>query len=120
MVQGSDDLGGRLAGLIPTAEDLTELSILLDKYKEGMAQTADTLSGALSVQDNGGAYGQVSVLRFESMKPENFGFEEGEVEREELAAMVAAGLEQTCREVNPLACLVRLQIPGLPPVEGSD
>ncbi|MGH2952193.1 MAG: hypothetical protein ACRDKX_09130, partial [Solirubrobacterales bacterium] len=81
--------------------------------KGGLAQTADTLSGALSTQDNGGPLAQIDVMNIEPLRPENFGLKAG-ADRELLARRFSRALERTCRTENPLACLMRFQTPGLP------
>ena len=73
MLQGTRGLTAKVNGLIPTARDLVALTRTMVHYRNGGAQLADTLSGATSVNDNGGTYGQVDVLEFEDPKPENFG-----------------------------------------------
>ncbi len=122
-LEGTTGIKRRIQKIVPVAKQLTTLARIMDRYKEGAAQTADTLSGAMSVQDNGGAYGQVSFLKFDSARPENFGFPkaEGERGREAMQVAIAKALEQTCRNENPYACVARFQIPGLPkqPLSGG-
>jgi phospholipid/cholesterol/gamma-HCH transport system substrate-binding protein len=119
LVQGTEGLRKRARAQIPIMRGLTELTRRLDTYKEGGAQTSDTLSSALSVQDNGGGYGQVDVIRFEPLKPENFGLPAAAARSPNggpslLEREVARALELVCRRENPYACLVRFSIPGLP------
>ena len=113
LVEGTRGIGARARGIIPGAEDLAALAKRLDKYKEGMRQTADVLSGSFSAQDRGGAYGQVSFINIEPMRPENFGFEGG-TSTEEFARRAARAFELACLTENPLACYFRFTIPGLP------
>jgi hypothetical protein len=99
--------------------DLTALVRRLDAHKEGMAQLADTISGALSVNDRGGTYGQVDVLQFEDPKPENFGLGAGAAEAggggpSPLERRLARALELSCRTQSLYACVARFSVPGLP------
>ena len=119
MLQGTRGLPAKAKRLIPTAVDLVRLARIMDDYRNGGAQLADTLSGANSVNDNGGTYGQVDVLEIEDIKPENLGFP-GSAARSssdgrpsELQRKLALALELACKD-NPAACLMRFQIPGLP------
>ena len=112
-------LDRKARAMMPTVRDLAALAELLDRYKEGSAQTADTLSGALSVSDNGGVYGQVDVLKFEPAKPENLGFPaaagSGRGERPgRMERLLAVALERVCERENPWACVARFSVPGLP------
>jgi phospholipid/cholesterol/gamma-HCH transport system substrate-binding protein len=96
-----------------------KLARILDRYKKGLPQTADTLSGAISVQDRGGPYVQNDFLKFEAPRPENFGMPESLTRRNGKASSplelaVATALERVCRQGVVAACLARLQIPGLP------
>ena len=90
----------------------------MDEYRNGGAQLADTLSGANSVNDNGGTYGQVDVLELEDPKPENFGLPASAARSRDggpslLERKLAIALERTC-EQNPCACILRFAVPGLP------
>jgi hypothetical protein len=105
-------------GLAPTARDLLALARLMNRFKGGAPQLADTLSGATSVNDTGGAYGQVDVLEFERPKPENLGLPpSAAADRGErpsvLERKLALALERSCSE-NPAACVLRFIVPGLP------
>ena len=73
LLQGTQGLRGKVERLIPTAVDLVRLARIMDEFRNGGAQLADTLSGATSVNDNGGTYGQVDVLELEDPKPGNVG-----------------------------------------------
>lgn len=121
LLKATAGLDEKARGLVPTARDLTSLARLLNHFKEGSAQTADTLSGALSVSDNGGVYGQVDVLKFEAPKPENFGLPSsmarapaGHAGSDFLQVKLAAALEKLCVASNPWACVARFDVPGLP------
>ena len=118
LLQGTQGLTGKVERLIPTAEDLVRLSRVLDEFRNGGAQLADTLSGATSVNDNGGTYGQVDVLEFEDPKPENVGLPAAAARSRAgrpsvLDRKLALALERTCKR-NEVACLLRFMVPGLP------
>jgi hypothetical protein len=96
-----------------------KLNRILKRYRTGIPQTADTLSGALSVQDRGGPYAQVDFLKFEAAKPENLGYAaaaarslRGGPSKVELG--LSRALERYCRRGIAYACVARFQIPGLP------
>jgi phospholipid/cholesterol/gamma-HCH transport system substrate-binding protein len=117
-LKGTHGLTEKVEGLQPTAEDLVTLARTLDRFRNGAAQLADTLSGATSVNDNGGTYGQVSVLEVERPKAENFGLppSASEAEPGELSTLerkLAIALERTCAD-NAYACVLRFAVPGLP------
>ncbi len=119
MLQGTRGLTAKVNGLIPTARDLLALTRTMARYRHGGAQLADTLSGANSVNDNGGTYGQVSVLEIEDPKPENLGMPASAARSSDgrhslLERKLAIALERTC-EQNPYACVLRFSVPGLPP-----
>ena len=118
--RGTRGLRDRVRDLVPQARAMRALAKRLDVYKGGFRQTADVLSGAFSAQDRGGAYGQVDLINIEPLRPENFGYG-ADTSRETLKRQVARALELTCREQNPIACVFRFQIPGLPddPVTGG-
>lgn len=118
LLRGTRGLPRKVKGLVPTARDLLALTRLMDRYKGGAAQLADTLSGATSVNDTGGAYGQVDVLEFEQPKPENLGLPPAAARDRgrrpsPLQRKLALALERTCPE-NPSACVLRFMVPGLP------
>lgn len=118
MVGGTRGLRERARKLIPVARDLARLSRRFDRYKAGVAQTADTLSGVFSVQDRNGAYAPIDILKIEGAKPENFGFESdsrGDPGTERaLDRGLARALEALCKRDNGFACLMRFNTPGLP------
>lgn len=116
------DLRGALETLGPAARSLHEpvaqlLPTLraIDKNKTGIGQLGDNFSGVFSTNDANGP-----ILRglgfFEPFDPRNFGFPGGTSGRGlELAKRDAAtALTRVCLRVNPVACLVRYLVPGLP------
>jgi phospholipid/cholesterol/gamma-HCH transport system substrate-binding protein len=118
LLRGTRGLTEQVRSMIPTVEDLDTLTETMAEFRDGLPQLADTLSGAFSVNDRGGTYGQVDVLEIEDLRPENFGFgpaaarsRDGEPSR--LDRALSTMLERTCRE-SPAACLLRFTIPGLP------
>lgn len=113
LVRGTRGLDRRARALVPTAKAMRALARRLDRYKGGIAQTADTLSGALSVQDTGGVHAQIDVMNVEPARPENFGFGP-DADRQRLRRQVGIALEHACRAENPLACVMRFAIPGMP------
>jgi hypothetical protein len=120
LLNGTKGLRGRIDALKPVARDLVSLAGLLDRYKKGAAQLADTFSGAFSTQDRGGPLGQVDVLGAEPLNPEDFGLGSpktgaaGAEQRQTLHTDVAIALERLCRENNLSACVLRFSVPGLP------
>lgn len=119
LYEATKGLKPRMQELIPVMDDFAYRTRLLDKYKEGAAQFADTWSGAFSASDNGGIYGQVELLKIESPLPENFGLPASAAQAvdggaSKLDSQLATALENQCRLVGPLACLMRFTIPGLP------
>jgi hypothetical protein len=119
MLKGTAGLKEKVGALVPTAQDLAALTRTLDKYRKGGAQLADTLSGATSVNDRNGTYGQTIEIEFEDLKPENFGFPASAARTPAgggaslLQRQLARALELTCAE-NAYACLLRFAVPGLP------
>jgi phospholipid/cholesterol/gamma-HCH transport system substrate-binding protein len=117
-LRGTQGLAQKAQDLIPAAKDIRYRADLLDKYKAGAAQFGDVLSGAFSVSDSAGNYGQIDLLKPESLRPENFGLpaaaarsRDGNPSRME--TLVATALERSCQTQSPLACLVRFGIPEL-------
>jgi len=116
---GSRGLKRRAETLVPVMEALAKLTERLNRYKGGVAQTADLLSSVFSVQDRNGGYAPIAIHKFEAPRPENFGFGPAAArERADgtsrLDLLLAKALEVTCVEENPLACLMRFNIAGLP------
>ncbi len=105
--------------LRPAIRNFSKTIDALDKYKGGIAQTADLWSSAFSLNANGGPYSQVYFGATEVL-PEGLGFPaRAKLTRADgtpgpVAVALAEALEKTCRETNPLACELRFGIPELP------
>ena len=104
--------------LIPAIDAFGETIAALDKYKGGIAQTADLWSGAFSNNANGGPYSQI-YFGNQEITPEGLGFgpaaaRSGGGRPSKLELMLAEALERTCRESNPAACALRFSVPELP------
>jgi virulence factor Mce-like protein len=125
--EGTRGLAGRVKrDLIPAVDKFDETITALDKFKGGIAQTADLWSGAFSTNGNGGTYSQVYFGNSEST-PEGLGLSPAAARSRsgspsELELMLAEALERTCATVNTAACGLRFQLPGLPdqPVIGRE
>jgi len=121
LLEGTEGLTAKVKGLLPTARELAGLAKVLAEYRNGVAQLGDTLSAATSVNDRGGAYGQVDVLGFADPRPENLGLPRSATQSAQpgksspLERKLAIALERTCKQ-NPVACILRVGAPGLPPV----
>jgi phospholipid/cholesterol/gamma-HCH transport system substrate-binding protein len=101
----------------PALRELIGLVELLERNREGVIQFARNISGATSLNRNGGTMGMFSIMNFEASAA-GFGFaasqarsRDGEASR--LSRVLAETLERTCRQSNPAACLIRFQAPGL-------
>jgi len=117
---GTKGLAGRVKHeLIPSIDKFAATIAALDKFKGGIAQTADLWTSAFSINSNAGPYTQNWVGSTE-ISPEGLGLSAAAARRRQdrptrLAVMLAKALEQTCRDTNPAACLLRFSIPELPP-----
>ena len=117
--EGTRGLAARVRrDLIPAVDKFDVTISALDKYKGGIAQTADLWSGAFSTVGNGGPYSQVYFGNSE-FTPEGVGLPAsaaksrgGRPSRAE--TMLAEALELVCANENPAACGWRFQLPGLP------
>jgi phospholipid/cholesterol/gamma-HCH transport system substrate-binding protein len=117
-LQGTQGLAQKAQQLIPAAKDISYRADLLDKYKGGAAQFGDVLSGAFSVSDSAGNYGQVDLLKPEPLRPENFGLQAAAARSQggrppRLETLLATALERSCQTQSPYACLMRFGIPEL-------
>lgn len=104
--------------LIPAVDKFDETISALDKYKGGIAQTADLWSGAFSTVGNMGPYSQVFFGNSE-ITPEGLGLGASAARRRgdrpsRLSTMLAEALELICIKENPAACSFRFSLPQLP------
>lgn len=119
LLRGTRGLRARSRSLIPVLRNATALVRRLHKYKRGIAQTSDALSGALSRQDRNGTYSPIDIVKVEPAKPENFGFGGAGTRlrgarRARFGRKLARALETVCATRDPLACVYRFNMPGLP------
>lgn len=103
---------------IPALRELVGLVELLRSNRKGIVQFAENLSGATSVNRRAGAYVQFKILNIE-LSPEGYGLPASAAKASggqpsKLSRLLAEMLERTCRDANPVACLMRFDIPGLP------
>ncbi|MGE4427809.1 MAG: hypothetical protein AB7G37_15270 [Solirubrobacteraceae bacterium] len=93
----------------------------IDEHHDGIGLLGERFSGIFSTADANGP-----MLRglgfFEDFDPANFGFgtDATPAERRRAADGAARATERLCRADNPLACLVRVLVPGLPTVKPLD
>jgi virulence factor Mce-like protein len=115
---GLKGLAGRIqSDQIPALKELLSLADLLHKYRNGFIQFAENLSGATSVNKRAGTYLQVALVNAE-IDPEMLGLsasaaKTGSDGESKLTQMLGKTLEYICQESNPMACLLRFNIPGL-------
>jgi hypothetical protein len=110
-----------LSTLAPTATALTPAIARIEPIvsavnarRSGIAQLGERFSGVLSTNDANGP-----ILRglgtFEPFNPAEFGYPGATgAEKAALATKAAKALTLTCLHDNPVACLVRYLVPGLP------
>lgn len=113
--------------LEPTARAATEpvrelLPIVrdLDQRKEGVTQTTELLSGALSTNDANGPRLRTFVIR--EINPQNLGLPASAARSSgpgpsRLQRQLAEALDAVCREGDMAACTRRLEVSGLPGVD---
>jgi virulence factor Mce-like protein len=107
-------LGPAAGTLTPTARDLLPVLEAINAYKQGIGQVGDNFSGVFSTNDANGP-----ILRglgfFEKFNPADVGFPgaSGATLAAAQADSVRA-LTRVCLRINPVACLARYLIPGLP------
>ena len=109
------ELGPGAQALQPAAKDLGPVVAAIDAHKDGIGKLGDNFSGVFSTNDANGP-----ILRglgfFEPFNPADFGFPA----KASGATLVRAqtetirALTQVCLTENPLACLARYLVPGLP------
>jgi len=86
----------------------------INAKRDGIGELGENFSGVLSTNDANGP-----ILRglgfFEDVNPANFGFPGATgAKLRTVKAGIVSTLVQTCLHDNPLACLVRYLVPGLP------
>jgi phospholipid/cholesterol/gamma-HCH transport system substrate-binding protein len=105
------ELGPAATGLRSPIQKLLPSLQAIDKNKTGIGEVGDRFSGVFSTNDANGP-----ILRglgfFEPINPADLGFSADDKPTAQLDAMKA--LTQVCLGSNPLACLVRYVVPGLP------
>lgn len=117
--RGTRGLAGRVKrDLIPAIDNFAVTIAALDKFKGGIAQTADLWSQAFSLTANNGIYTQVFFGNSE-MTPEGLGLgaaaalsRGGKPSR--LQLLLSEALERTCATENLVACELRFKLPQLP------
>jgi len=108
-------LGPAASSLRPTAADLRPILAAIDRHKQGIGEVGDNFNGVFSTNDVNGP-----ILRglgaFEQFNPADVGFPAGAggatLARAQSESVRA--LTRVCLHINPLACIVRYLIPGLP------
>jgi phospholipid/cholesterol/gamma-HCH transport system substrate-binding protein len=105
------ELGPAAAAASPAIAKLQPIVKAIDAHRDGVGLLGERFSGVLSTADANGV-----ILRglgsFEPFTPENLGFPNSQ--RAAAAAAAVTALTNVCRQSNPLACLVRYLVPGLP------
>ncbi|HET9720876.1 MAG TPA: MlaD family protein [Solirubrobacteraceae bacterium] len=104
-------LGPAAQRLRPTISDLHPVLQDINVHKDGIGQLGDNFSGVFSTNDANGP-----ILRglgfFERFNPADVGFSSSAATT--AAADSVRALTRVCLHTNPLACIVRYLIPGLP------
>ncbi len=117
--EGTRGLGRRIENeVIPAVGKFAATAAALDKFKGGIAQTADLWTSAFSTHASNGPYSQIYVNNFEFTSA-GFGLPASAAqsrngEPTKLSLMLARALEQTCREDSLVACALRFSLPELP------
>ncbi|MDX6582785.1 MAG: phospholipid/cholesterol/gamma-HCH transport system substrate-binding protein [Solirubrobacterales bacterium] len=113
-------LGPASSAIDGSVSDLEPIVRAIDRNKEGIGVLGDRFSGVFSTNDANGP-----ILRglgfFEPFTPEDLGFAAG-AQGPALARARAdsvAALTRVCLHENPVACLARYLVPGLPGFVGS-
>jgi phospholipid/cholesterol/gamma-HCH transport system substrate-binding protein len=107
-------LGPASRALAPTAHDLLPVLQVINTHKQGIGEVGDNFSGVFSTNDANGP-----ILRglgfFEPLNPVDMGFP-GTSAASLRAAQTDSirALTDVCRHSNPLACIIRYLVPGLP------
>jgi len=114
------ELGPAATGARPTASDLLPIIQAINKNKDGIGLLGDRFSGVFSTNDANGP-----ILRglgfFEPFDPADLGFPaNGGARQREIASVQAVkALSAVCIKENPIACIQRYLIPGLPGFVGK-
>jgi virulence factor Mce-like protein len=103
---------------IPALRELAHLSALLNRYRNGVVETAVNLSGAFSTVRRAGLAALVNVVDSQIV-PSGLGLGAREANQRvgnstRMARMLAKMLEYTCRDGSSAACLLRFTTAGLP------
>ncbi|MTD44373.1 MCE family protein [Conexibacter sp. W3-3-2] len=107
-------LGPAATALEPAVRDAAPTVAAIDRNRDGIGLLGERFTGIFSTNDVNGP-----ILRglgfFETFNPANFGFSATTpAARLRAGTQVVAALTKVCAEQNPLACLVRYLVPGLP------
>jgi hypothetical protein len=107
-------LGPTARALQPVISGVQPIVSAVDSHREGIGQLGERFSGVLSTNDANGP-----ILRglgdFEPFNPADFGFPSASpAKRAALAAQAASALTLSCLHGQPVSCLVRYLVPGLP------
>jgi phospholipid/cholesterol/gamma-HCH transport system substrate-binding protein len=108
------ELGGVASALTPAISRLEPIVAAVNAHRQGIGQLGERFSGVLSTDDANGP-----ILRglgtFEPFNPADFGYPSATgAQKATLAAQAVRALTLTCLHGQPVACLVRYLVPGLP------
>jgi hypothetical protein len=100
--------------LTPALQRVEPIVSAINDRRQGIGQLGERFSGVLSTDDTNGP-----VLRglgsFESFNPADFGYPGASgAKQTALETQATQALTLTCLHGNPVACLVRYLVPGLP------
>lgn len=107
-------LGPAAGSLRPTAADLQPVLSDINRHRQGIGEVGDNFNGVFSTNDVNGP-----ILRglgaFEQFNPADVGFPAaGGASLARAQSESIQALTRVCLHINPLACLVRYLVPGLP------
>jgi phospholipid/cholesterol/gamma-HCH transport system substrate-binding protein len=108
-------LGPAASGLRQPISDLFKILTPINQDKAGIGELGDNFSGVFSTNDTNGP-----ILRglgfFDNFDPADMGFAANARGAQLVKAQVdsVVALTDLCLHVNPVACLVRYLVPGLP------
>jgi phospholipid/cholesterol/gamma-HCH transport system substrate-binding protein len=102
------------SALVPAISRVQPIVSAVNSRRAGIGQLGQRFSGVLSTNDANGP-----ILRglgtFEPFNPANFGYPSaGPAKRTALAGQAATALTLSCLHGQPVACLIRYLVPGLP------